>query len=546
MKKIVISMLILLGIGVNVWGQTITPSYEETACPFMVVEPEVEGETVICGTLIVPESRSGLSDYEIYLQVVTIKSTNLDGNAPVVYLEGGPGGSAVAAVDAWYSSGLRAYSDLILVDQRGTGYSVPSLDCTIFQDSATEEQLNDPSTDFDALCRDGLIEQGVTLEAYTSAESAADFNDLLDVLDIPQANFFGISYGTRLGLTILRDYPSRVRSLIIDGVYPPNVFGYDEQASNFVGTLETLFADCAASATCTEAYGDLRALMIEMVDTLNENPLTGEDEYGEVVELYGDDVMDGIFMLMYDTSMIRYVPAIVKAALSGDYGLYEQATFGFPEEDGSVEEDFSDETSAEDMSEEELLELLRDYLAFETDDELFDYLDSLSDDEYNALVDEALMGGYAVDSDSEGLFNSIECYEEVGFNSYDRAVALTEGLPPQFVNMSLISIESTFATCAIWHDAKAPSFENDAVVSDVPTLVVSGQYDPVTPPSWGDVAAETLSNSFVFTFPAMGHGVTDTLPCPTQIAVAFLENPTQAPDSSCIAEMPAPDFYILR
>jgi pimeloyl-ACP methyl ester carboxylesterase len=211
-----------------------TPSFKEGACPFLVIAPEVEGETIVCGRLIVPENRARPSSPTISLQVAIVLSPASEPAAPIVYLEGGPGGSAVVNVpDVWTRSALRRHTDLLIVDQRGTGYSTPSLDCPEFLDDEADDPVR--------ACRDRLTAAGVDLGAYQSRESARDVADLLAVLNIEKATLFGVSYGTRLALTIMRDHPKRIVSAILDGVYPPHVNSYNEQAENGFLAFERLF-----------------------------------------------------------------------------------------------------------------------------------------------------------------------------------------------------------------------------------------------------------------------------------------------------------------
>jgi hypothetical protein len=75
------------------------------------------------------------------------------------------------------------------------------------------------------------------------------------------------------------------------------------------------------------------------------------------------------------------------------------------------------------------------------------------------------------------------------------------------------------------------------VESDVPSLILAGDYDPITPPAWGRRAAQTLEKSFFFQFPGIGHGASFSHPCPEAITVAFVQDPTREPDASCMAEM---------
>ena len=73
--------------------------------------------------------------------------------------------------------------------------------------------------------------------------------------------------------------------------------------------------------------------------------------------------------------------------------------------------------------------------------------------------------------------------------------------------------------------------------SDVPTLILAGQLDPITPPAWAYDTALSLTNSYVAEVPGYGHSPTFSGPCPTSMALEFLGNPTGPPDDSCLAEM---------
>jgi pimeloyl-ACP methyl ester carboxylesterase len=78
--------------------------------------------------------------------------------------------------------------------------------------------------------------------------------------------------------------------------------------------------------------------------------------------------------------------------------------------------------------------------------------------------------------------------------------------------------------------------ENQAVVSDIPALILSGEYDPVTPPAGGDIVAGSLSRATHFEFPGVGHGVVGNAPCANRLAVGFLSDPTAVPDGSCVGQ----------
>ena len=90
--------------------------------------------------------------------------------------------------------------------------------------------------------------------------------------------------------------------------------------------------------------------------------------------------------------------------------------------------------------------------------------------------------------------------------------------------------------CAMWQAEARPPLANSPVQSDIPALLLSGNFDPITPPSYAEMADETLSASYSYVLPHVGHGVLRSDDCGLQIALEFISKPEIEPDSSCIAE----------
>jgi pimeloyl-ACP methyl ester carboxylesterase len=141
------------------------------------------------------------------------------------------------------------------------------------------------------------------------------------------------------------------------------------------------------------------------------------------------------------------------------------------------------------------------------------------------------MGVIPSDTIADAVQNSILCREETPFDSYERLVELGEQLPPQFARV--FDSRAIYDLCAAWGVAPADAAEKEAVVSDVPTLILAGEFDPITPPAWGRLAGETLSRSYYYEFPGLGHGVMRSNRCGFQIGAQFLEDPYTEPDASC-------------
>ncbi len=535
---------LMLGWLVPTMAQAV-PMYQENPCPFdITAEGESEGETISCGTLFVPEHRLR-ADVEvptIELAVVIIRSTSdTPASDPLIYLEGGPGGSAIAYYDVWFASAFREQRDIILIDQRGTGFSKPSLNCPEYADYEIENPIE--------ACRDRLTAEGVDLRAYNSRENAADVADLIRALNLEQANLFGVSYGTRLALTVLRDHPDVVRSVILDAVYPPQVNRLNEQPKHANRAFEVLFAACAADAICNAAYPNLRDTFYTTIQNLNDEPLLLPDEAtGEDYPLDGIGLVDAIFADLYDADLISFLPAKIDAAYRRDAARYLYYGVSLPEENLNTGQDLSD------MSDEEYFATWAAYLGFATTEELDAFLAPLSDAEYY-MQQTAFILVYSdgdiylegiVDDSAEGMYASVECTEDIPFNSMGQARILSNDMAKVLRDELLESIQYAFDECYTWDIPEAASIENDPVLSDVPTLIFSGEYDPITPPEWGDAAANTLANSYHYILPGVGHSAVDRFQCPTAMALSFLENPTSEPDFGCIATMFAPAFYVIN
>jgi len=496
MKKLAISCVLVLALmaslvaGCGKAGER--AEFESAECRFEIPF----GQTVECGYLTVPEDRSQPDGPTIRLHVAIFKShSDSPAPDPIVYLEGGPGGKALESVPFTFNERFDPFlanRDLIMFDQRGVGYSEPALDCPevidltydiLDQDLSLEESVA-LSNEAICSCHDRLVSEGVNLAAYNSAESAADLNDLRLALGYEEWNLFGISYGTRLALTAMRDFPEGIRSVILDSSYPLQINLYTEIPANFDRALNVLLDGCMADSTCRQAYPELENVFYELVDELNDSPATFSvtqpltDETYDVL-MNGDGLIGFVFQSLYSTEIIPWLPKI-----------------------------------------------------------LFDVRDGI----YDTLA--ILVGSFLADVEfmSDGMYYSVQCGEEVHFSTPEELAAACEAYPELEGFCYGIS-----AICDTWGAKEADPIENEPVSSDIPTLVLAGQYDPITPPAWGEMVAETLSNRFYFEFPGVGHGASVCgEECPLSIALAFLDDPTTVLDGACVAAMSGPDFFGLE
>lgn len=475
------------------------PVFEESDCPFDLPD-------VTCGYVIVPEDRNNPDGAQVQLAVAIVPARS--GNPapdPVIYLEGGPGGAALLGIESLMNLPFTEDRDLIVFDQRGTGFSVPSLNCP-------ELEGDEESADGTELCRDRLIEEGVNLDAYNSAASAADVADIQAALGYDQVNLAGVSYGTKLALTTMRDYPDGIRSVLIDSVYPPEINDLALTPVAFVDAYQNMFDRCAADAACSEAFPDLEANFYDMITAYNDAPIILETDDGEI-ELSGDEILGKLFLALYDSTLIPYLPYALDLL---SYTDDEDALLtGYDILDGAYRPDDDSEpppSAVEDS------EFVQNYTA-----------------EYGEI------------DDSEGQAYSVDCAEEYQLDDLDEAYASANAAPEPLIGYFTGGIDGPVADCQTWGVETSGPVEAERVQSDIPTLVLSGAMDPITPPSSGESAAAGLPNSIYLLFPTAGHGISFTDneagECAKSIVASFFNDPGAPLDTSCIEETDVIDFY---
>jgi hypothetical protein len=90
----------------------------------------------------------------------------------------------------------------------------------------------------------------------------------------------------------------------------------------------------------------------------------------------------------------------------------------------------------------------------------------------------------------------------------------------------------------------APPLAENPISSELPTLVLAGSYDPITPPRWARLVAENLSNAIYVEFPSKGHSLDSGSTCAEEIKRSFLQDPWGQPDTTCVANEPPPTFVL--
>ncbi len=244
---------------------------------------KVDNQTVECelGHLLVRENRKNPQSKLIELAFLRLKSTAEKPGFPVVYLDGGPGSSAIniARIPDYFHAfiKLREAGDVILLDQRGVGRSRPNLSRL-----SSEPLPTDIFADKDLALRilkervkaaaDYFRSQGVDISAYNTRESAADVDDLRKALGVEKVNLVGFSYGTHLGLACIRYHAAHLNRVVLIGAEGPD--NTDKLPSTSDKSVQHLAEIVARDPELGSRIPDLFGLLKRVLERFEKEPVS--------------------------------------------------------------------------------------------------------------------------------------------------------------------------------------------------------------------------------------------------------------------------------
>lgn len=457
---------------------TVTPlpyaaAFVEGTCPF---QPPPNA-AVSCGVVNVPEDRARPAGPTLSLAVVVYRSARSNVNTPpLFYLQGGPGADAIAwsaSVHASVVAPIVAERDLVVFDQRGTGFSTPRVECP-------DLHTDDPVAAATA-CRESLLAAGIDPAAYTTAANAADVRDIARALGYYRIDVYGISYGTRLAMTLMRDDPSLVRAAVLDSALPPEVLRVNDTAANADEALDTLFAACAGDPACSQTYPDLAQTFDALLGQAAQTPIVvpGTDALGgeQALTLDPAGVINAAVWGLHISDYIPAVPYAISALEQGDVTSLNPLAAIFS-------------ASAPDM---------------------------------------ASVVNLAITCHEQILPTTAEALN-AAFDAHPRTAAF--GRLHVFGDPAI-----GFAVCQALGVTAATPAELRPLETDRPSLVLAGGLDPTTPVAYGERAARASSHSTFVVWPTAGHGVSagPDAHCAQAIISQFLTDPAAAPDTTCVA-----------
>ncbi|GMG88129.1 alpha/beta fold hydrolase [Biformimicrobium ophioploci] len=438
-----------------------------------------------CYTMQVPEDHLNPGGRSIRFPVVRFVADRPDPNKlPLLHLgAGGPGsGMGMEPQNAsdwlWINYAEMTTDrgrDLIVIDPRGTGMAEPRLTCdefikdarTAFASPLKPDEENRVFAQSLDRCYQRLS-KSADLSHYHSKAVAQDMEALRREFDIEQWHLYGVSYATRYALTIARDYPDTVASMILNSAVFPDIRYVQRSAEDFANAFKRAFKYCDDDAECRKAGTNLQSRLESLVAELDENPLTVRtslEEHSDNFDfvLTGQRLLRVMFQAFYDERFYRSLPTVIAALEKREADPAEPMVRSFMQ-----------------------------------------------------LILDPTFG------DAAGV--SHFCFEEAPFIDFEMAAenAASSG---SLGSVAASDLHLMQLQCRIWAIPTASLQESKPVQTDVPTLLMHGALDPVLAIEAVEDVRDQLSRHTWIRFPKLAHDVISVSDCAETAAAEFLDDP---------------------
>jgi len=437
-----------------------------------------------CGMLTVYENRRTAIGRKIDLHLAVIKALRRTPEPdPLFFLAGGPGQAATEAFVPMHPvfSKVGRSRDIVLLDQRGTGKSSP-LKCPDSGEDPIHAGIHDPER-----VRQWIGECLADLEGdptqYITSIAVEDLDDVRKSLGYDRINIYGVSYGTRVALTYLKAFPQHVRTLTLDGVVPLDEAVGQDVARDSQRALDLALDRCLDDPSCSDAFPNIKDDVYDLIDRLADQPM----------ELSIPHPRSG--------NMTSFT-------LNRDLLVSTIRLFSY-----------SDSTIS-------LLPLL--------------VHDALETGNFERLAAQSLMVHQELaESIAYGMHTAVLCTEDIPFIDFADMESQVDG-----TYLAGLPLSPESENCDIWPKGSIPEGFRSPAVSQVPTLLLSGEADPVTPPENAAKAAVTLPNHLHIVAPGKGHGVVGIGCIPTLVA-SFIDSASVSGfDTDCVGKIRPDAFFI--
>jgi pimeloyl-ACP methyl ester carboxylesterase len=447
-------------------------------------KPGQAGVKARCGTMLRPENPDDPGSGQIEIRVAVVPALNLNPEPdPVVPVAGGPGQGTIEfylAVRNAFES-LRRHRDILLVDQRGTGES-SRMDCPIDDDALlfeTESTIDD-TLDYMQDCLDDLPHDP---RYFTTSVAVTDLEAVREALGYSALNLYGVSYGSRVAQHFARRFPESTRTVVIDGVVPPQVALGPEIATESQKAVDNILARCTEDERCNERFPGLADTFSRVVADLRSGPAevtVPHPNTGRLESLsFGPAQFAGaVRLLIYNPNTIALLPLFIHEAGNGNF---------------------------------------------------------------RPLASQFMLTAISMtDALAIGMHNAVMCTEDIPF--LDRATVDREALSASY--MGSFQLEVLEAMCSVWPSGPIDQEFKVPLDGDIPFLLLSGDADPITPPRYAEMAAVALANATHLVGKHQGHGQI-TVGCMGHIVADFVASADpQGLDVDCMERSFVTPFFL--
>ena len=399
---------------------------------------------------------------------------------PLVFLAGGPGQGAAQLASQVDDVFRRVLRTRDIVLVDQRGTG-HSNPLNCRSDSSSLQELTEGAEAALARLRRCLDRYDADVRLYTTDIAMDDLDEVRAFLGYEKVNLYGGSYGTRAALVYLRQHGEHVRSMVLDGVAPTDMRLPLFTARDAQRALDALLVDCDRDAACRRAFPGLASRIRMLMARLEHHPPRVRIAHPRTG--IAEDV----------TVDARLVASVLFTA------LYSPLTAS-------------------------IVPAL---------------VDGAERDDFHGLFALGLSNDDGGENMSIGMQLSVLCSEDASRVTLDE---LSRETATTVFGSHLVG--SQLDACAMWPKRTLDAAYYSPIVSDVPTLVLSGELDPVTPPGWGEAVVKHLSRGRHIAVPATGHGVVTT-PCGNRLVNDFIEDGTvDGLDTDCVASVRRPPFFI--
>jgi pimeloyl-ACP methyl ester carboxylesterase len=424
--------------------------------------PLVDGAE--CGELLVNENPDDPQSQKISLNILRLPAISpAPEKDPVFLIQGGPGGSSVEMAKqihmVFYD--VRKNRDLIFVDQRGTGKSNP-LKCKKPPEELNQWKERQQREWMDVEMQRCADEFRAASVFYTTSYAVQDLDRVRSALGYESINLWGGSYGSRVVIQYARQFPKYLRSMVLDGVAPVDIALPDYFARDVMQSLNKINEQCLKNTACVSLYGN----MLEKIAIILEGLKKAEAEEKTVTIQYRDPQHNQAKTWILNP---REFSALIFSAL------------------------YSRDVSA----------LLPQIIS------------DAEKEEYQALV--------SLNSLTTKSFGRLEISDAMRYSvicNEDRVLSVQNPQPQKFLEYNFV--EEMERVCAIWPKTNLPADYYLPLKTDIPALLLSGEFDPVTPVSWAELVNQHLTDSLSLLAPG-GHHIVSTEGCVPQLIAQFYE-----------------------